>query len=293
VPFEGTLKALLWRANQGRVLRARFFTGDHLVEDSVDVFQNSAIKKKFESGFEKHIDNISASVAHEGYGLDPDTVAYAHSQWIKTIRRILLRARTYGHGGAFLFTDSPSASRLNTKYAVVYDRIPRLLENLASSCAIEAQSYENIDGQIDSGADTIQAGMYLDNIVAQDDFDDAREALTGAIAYVASLSRVDGLVLLDYNLIVHGFGCEITAKGNSKRQSYQANHSSPKKGSVRRLDLQRFGTRHRSMVRYCSEDAQSVGFVVSHDGPVRAVSCASKRLYFWDNVQLSMREESS
>lgn len=264
--------------------------GDHLVEDSVDVFLNSAIHRKFQSGFRRHIDNISANITHKGYKLQPNIVKYAYSQWIRTIRRILLRARTFGHGGAFLFTDSPSAPRLNTKYAVVYDRLPCLLENLASSCVIEDLSYDIISDQIDGGADTIQIGPYIDKELAKNLLDDVCEALSGAIAYVASLSRVDGLVLMDYDLVVHGFGCEITAKGNSKRQAYRATHSSPTKGNLRLLDLQRFGTRHRSMIRYCSEDMHSVGFVVSHDGPVRAVSCSSSRLYFWDNVQLSMRD---
>jgi len=113
------------------------------------------------------------------------------------------------------------------------------------------------------------------------------------VAYVASLSRVDGLVLLDYDLVVHGFGCEIIAKGDSKCQAYRAIHPSPTKGKLRRLDIERYGTRHRSMIRYCTEDKHSVGFVLSHDGPIRAISCSSTRLYFWDNVQLSMREESS
>lgn len=34
--------------------------------------------------------------------------------------------------------------------------------------------------------------------------------IDGALRFIANLSRVDGLVLLDTDLVVHGFGVEIT-----------------------------------------------------------------------------------
>lgn len=267
--------------------------GDRLVEDSVDIFMNQGIRRKFRRGFERRIRDVVVKVQEAEYALRSEILSYEYDQWITTIRRILLRARTFGHGGAFLFTDVPSASRLNTKYDLVYDRLPKLLGNIALHFAIEDVSSHRIMEQLQSDADSINARLYFDNMIAKGKHEDACDALSGAVAYVASLSRVDGLVLLDYDLVVRGFGYEITAKGDTKCQVYRAIHSSPTKGKLRRLDIQRFGTRHRSMVRYCTEDKSSVGFVVSHDGPVRAISCSSSRLYFWDNVELSLREDAS
>ncbi len=263
--------------------------GDHLVEDSVNVFMNPAIQRKFRRGFDRHIQGVVAKVKDAGYGLQSNMLSYAYDRWITTIQRILLRARTFGHGGAFLFTDVPTTSRLNVKYDLVYDRLPKILDNVALHSAIEKKSSDRIIKQLISCSDSINTKHYLDNTVANGDFKDACDALSGAIAYVASLSRVDGLVLLDYDLIVRGFGCEITAKGSTESQVYRAIHSSPTRGKQSRLDIQRFGTRHRSMVRYCTEDKSSIGFVISHDGPVRAISCSSSRIYFWDNVELSRR----
>ena len=54
------------------------------------------------------------------------------------------------------------------------------------------------------------------------------------------------------------------------------------------LSPEKFGTRHRSMFRYCSEDDLSVGFVVSNDGPVRSVIKSKKCVYVWDNIQLTL-----
>lgn len=265
------------------------FNGDHLVEESVDVFINKDIRRKFRRGFGQRICDIVAKVKKAGYNPDHDIFSVAYDRWITTVRRILLRAKTFGHGGAYLFTDAPIALRLNAKYHLVYDRLPKLLDNIVLHSSIEIDSYNGIREQIESEADSIDTGLYFDNMIANNYHDDARDALNGSIAYVASLSRVDGVVLIDYNLVVRGFGCEILAKGDKKCQAYRAMHSSPTRGKLRQLDIQRFGTRHRSMVRYCSEDKSSVGFVVSHDGPVRAISCSSSRLYFWDNVELSWR----
>lgn len=266
--------------------------GGILVEDTVDVFEGSIILKKLAAGFERRIAQIDAGLKERGYVFDPDYQSYkslAMRQWIITIRRVLLRARAFGHGGAFLITDSDYGDRLRIKYGVCYDRIPTLFENWVRCNYFAVKSQLMHDGS-EEDSENIDARHYLDSAISRDDADDAKNAITGAVGFVASLSRVDGLVLLDTNLVVHGFGCEIIAQGDDNYTLFQANNSSPTKGRLRRLYPERFGTRHRSMLRYCSEDESSVGFVVSNDGPVRAISRSGKRVYFWDNVQLTLSE---
>ena len=51
--------------------------GDHLVEDSVDVFMNSAIHRKFRCGFERRIKRISEIVKRQGYDFESDILPYA------------------------------------------------------------------------------------------------------------------------------------------------------------------------------------------------------------------------
>lgn len=259
-----------------------------LVEDTVDVFEGSIILNKLAAGFERRFAHIDADVKERGYVFDRKNKSDAMQDWISTIRRVLLRARAFGHGGAFLITDSYYGDCLKIKYGICYDRIPTLFENWMRCQCISDQSSNLIYDGLEKDLDYIDAEHYLDYVVSQNDTDDAKEALAGAVSFVASLSRVDGLVLLDTNLVVHGFGCEIISKGDDNCTMFQANNSSPTKGGMRRLDPEIFGTRHRSMLRYCSEDESSVGFIVSNDGPVRAISRSGKRVYFWDNVQLTL-----
>lgn len=264
--------------------------GGVLVEDTVDVFEGSIILKKLATDFERRFAQIDAGVKERGYVFDQDYKSHAMQKWISTIRRVLLRARAFGHGGAFLITDSDYGGRLKIKYSVCYDRIPTLFENWMRCRCIAAESDPLMGDGLEEDPDYIDAERYFENVISANEVDDAKDAIAGAVDFVASLSRVDGLVLLDTNLVVHGFGCEIIAHGDDNCTLFQANNSSPTKGRLRRLDPERFGTRHRSMLRYCSEDESSVGFVVSNDGPVRAISRSGKRVYFWDNVQLTLSQ---
>jgi hypothetical protein len=259
--------------------------GGILVEDAVDVFKGSIILQKLTAGFERRFAQIDAGIKERGYHIDSNYKSSVLRGWVDTLRRLLLRARAFGHGGAFLITDSDCSDRLKIKYGICYGRIPALFENWMRCRRIARESTPLY--VLDEPPDYIDFQQVLETSISEDDVDDAKEAMAGAVGFVASLTRVDGLVLLDTDLIVHGFGCEIIAQGDDNCSVFQANNSRPTKGRLHRLDPQRFGTRHRSMLRYCSEDESSIGFVVSKDGPVRAISRSGKRVYFWDNVQLS------
>lgn len=264
--------------------------GGIMVENTIDIFGGPIIRKKLAAGFERRFALIEAGVKERGYKMDPRDKSYALRDWVSIIRRVLLRAKALGHGGAFLITDFDYRDRLKIKYSVRYDRIPTLFENWLRSEYIHAESEKLMFDGFEQYQGNIDAGDYFDNVFSEADADDAKKAIAGAVDFVASLSRVDGLVLMDTNLAVLGFGCEITAQGDENCTLFQADNSSPTKGNPRRLDPERYGTRHRSMFRYCSEDESSIGFVVSSDGPVRAISRSGKRVYFWDNIQLTLSE---
>lgn len=132
-------------------------------------------------------------------------------------------------------------------------------------------------------SDTVPAILYLDRTVASSDLEDAEEAIDGAVEFVAILSRVDGAVVLTSDLRVYGFGAEILA-GNSNVNVSLARWARPRGKTA--VDLERFGTRHRSALRYCAAHRNALAFVISEDGPVRAIRYWRDRVWLWDNVQL-------
>ena len=115
----------------------------------------------------------------------------------------------------------------------------------------------------------------------------SEEILDSAIWFVAVLSRVDGLVVMDHELGVEGFGviirCQTIPPRDSVFRSYQADVH---EDVLEPLDYDHLGTRHQSMMRYCYEHPGTVGFVVSEDGDARAMSLVDGRLIVWENIKL-------
>jgi hypothetical protein len=112
---------------------------------------------------------------------------------------------------------------------------------------------------------------------------EAQTSLAGAVGLVASLSRVDGAVLLQNGLDVVGFGVEIRTKAETKRVSLAQDEGAT---SLIAVDPKAFGTRHRSMMRYCQAHPSAVGIVVSQDGDIRAMTTVNSEVVVWEHLQL-------
>jgi hypothetical protein len=127
----------------------------------------------------------------------------------------------------------------------------------------------------------------VDEWIAGNDLEEIRNELGGAIWFISLLTRVDGLVLLNQNLEVQGFGVEITV-GEEPSEIYAAGDAWASEWLLRKVDYQHYGTRHRSMMRYCAKFPGSVGFVISQDGDVRVMTKVDERLVVWENIQLQL-----
>jgi hypothetical protein len=98
---------------------------------------------------------------------------------------------------------------------------------------------------------------------------------------IASLSTVDGAVILTKRWELLGFASEISC------------HNSDVKQVARALDLEAdqvlmestegVGTRHRSVYRFCNQHRGSIGVVASQDGDVRIVRWMDGRVTYWDH----------
>jgi len=89
--------------------------------------------------------------------------------------------------------------------------------------------------------------------------------------------------LLKSNLTLSGFGVEITSKKDPKSVFGASTATATK---LKEIDMNHFGTRHRSMMRHCVAHPDSVGFVVSQDGDVRAIASVRGQVVLWDNIRL-------
>jgi hypothetical protein len=258
-----------------------------LVSESQDVFSSGPVRRALQGSLKRFCKSVRAVATKSGRPIatDPGADLFIAERWLQTLRRLLLRARAHGHGGAFLVNPTRSTKHLRVKHSFRYERLDKLLALAVGHGFVKEDVFELLhDDYMETESDTLPIDLYFEEVVADGEKEDAEEALSAAIGFVGSLSRVDGLVLMSADLHVTGFGVEITAPEiDVDVVSVRSGGSSQGK----KIRLERFGTRHRSMFRYCAAHSGAVGFVLSEDGPVRAVLRQRNKVLLWDNVQLA------
>lgn len=206
--------------------------------------------------------------------------------WTTAIARILLGVQRYGHGGAIVLTSDDANAGLSIKYPLQYARLGPALGRLSlrriERVAAEDEIHEDF---LDAHEDDLPADLYLDEAVARSDEDDTEDEITGCVGFVASLSRVDGAVVMNRSLSVRGYGAVIEVE-EPPASVWIAEDVRGRVRDLRRIDPRNFGTRHQSMMRFCFSRPGSVGFVVSQDGDVRAMARAGDRLIVWEDIRL-------
>ena len=256
-----------------------------LITKSQDVLRKGPFRKLLEPSFDQYIKSIKAELSPVAFGDREHWPASLEDYWIATVCRLLLRTQSIGHGGAYLLTPDESLSGLTVNYRIKYDRLSEALRKRGVLLVDSTYASDQIHDQLDLDLDHISTGLYLDSAVGEASLRDSESEIEGALAFVSMLSRVDGVVVLDKKLTVRGFGVEIALE-NPINSIYVSAGPYASSGSLRKVEFHRFGTRHRSMMRYCSEVMGSLGFVVSQDGDVRAITSVDGKVVIWENLRL-------
>jgi len=255
---------------------------DSLVKRQQRVFQSGPVHSKLMESikkFQRRVRNKVGSSLFDERGHWNDSL---EANWISALCRILIGIHKYEHGGAVLISDSSTG--LNPKYALRYDRLADALFR-ASVLSIKHTYYSDLihSEYLDEKVEEIPTGLYLDESVSGTELNDTNDELTGCVRFLASLSRVDGLIWLDSQLRLKAFGVEITVHDEPHKVVIAQDSHATK---TKKLRLNQYGTRHRSMLRYCAANPNSVGFVVSQDGDVRSITYTGNRVVLWDNVRI-------
>ena len=105
-----------------------------------------------------------------------------------------------------------------------------------------------------------------------------------ALGFLASLSAVDGAVVITNKLRLLGFGAEIIALSPSLNKIKIITDFEKNIGEYR--EIEHFGTRHRSAFRFCSSFEDSVAFIVSQDGEIKIAKRAGSEVMLWPNINV-------
>ncbi len=259
---------------------------DKMILESHDVLRRGPVFELLKPGIDRFIAGVASELDSIDKKLDPRGPNSLQDDWIKTLCRLLLRMRNYHHGGSLLFTPDSAHKRLSIKYGLSYDRLRTALQHIGvnrNELLIADDAIHQIMESKD--AERIPIDTYLDSGIAGYELHDSSSELDGAIWFISLLSRVDGLVVLTFDLDVKGFGVEILEQ-NQPPRVLRATTASGSLKSLRLVDYHSLGTRHRSMMRYCYVVPGSLGFVVSQGGDIRAMTRVGGDLIFWDSIRL-------
>ncbi len=165
---------------------------------------------------------------------------------------ILASTLAAGHGGAFVILPDDALDGIEVKYGAQELDLSAEVLDFWQSC---------FDGSRVPSAELLESKTIA--------WEGAREKLYTAARALANLANVDGCVVLDRRLKLLGFGGEIrvTAGEVSDSGCYDADRRTM---ALRgRVDLQQFGTRHRSAYRLCARRPGTLAFVISQDRALR------------------------
>lgn len=165
--------------------------------------------------------------------------------WIGSLSRVLLTVQRYSHGGAILLLNRYSLRGLRVKHKTIYKKLNDILVQDAVNEIRQRIAWWDVhDDHTNPGDPPIPQHLYFTERIAIGDREDAVKAATGAIRFMASLSRIDGLVLMDQGLRVRGFGVEITTK-QEPPSVFIAKDPRARVAELQQLEFDRLGTRHR------------------------------------------------
>jgi hypothetical protein len=259
-----------------------------LIMSVSDVLGGGPINEALRPGIEIYLQTVQARVTARRYKASSISRTNLIATWLQSLSRLLLRMERYRHGGAILITPDNSLRGLNLKYELPYDRLRSALEDNAElRINLSYVSQKIWADYINRDAEAVPVDLYLEESTARKNLKANRRELEGTIWFLSLLTRVDGLLLLNQSLEVQGFGVEITIR-NEPASLYRAGNRSATNNSLREIEYNHYGTRHRSMMRYCSQVPGSVGFVVSQDGDVRALTQVRGQLVMWENIKLQL-----
>jgi hypothetical protein len=284
--LPGTFQASIQGTGEIAVYKTYLLLGrlkhDTLVKGQHRVFQSGPVHSKLMRSIKMFQRQVRKEVRGDLYDERGHWDQSLEDTWISALCRILIGIHKYQHGGAVLISDEGAG--LNSKYSLKYRRLADALRR-ASVLSIKHISYSDVihEKYLDTNADEIPASLYLKEAVSGNQLRDTNDELTGCVRFLASLSRVDGLIWLDSRLHLKAFGVEITVRDDPDHVFLAQNSQATK---IKKLNLNQYGTRHRSMLRYCAANPNSVGFVVSQDGDVRAITRSGNRVVLWDNIRI-------
>ena len=213
----------------------------------------------------------------------PDEESLPARFYCEFFENILRFSAERRHGAAFAVLpdeynngDPRLATRIKMKYCV---ESPPIWHELVQECLAYRRYFHRVAKQ-----ETASITDLKELAIWKDIYQTQQERIVALQNFVASLSGVDGIVVLTTGCRVLGFGGEIMAPDADLLQVMQA--GDPAATNLTPVSADSFGTRHRSAFRLCGGLEDCLVLIVSQDGGARAVKKIGKDVVLWKDVDL-------
>jgi hypothetical protein len=118
---------------------------------------------------------------------------------------------------------------------------------------------------------------------------DVENGLRDSLDVLARLTAVDGAVVMTRKFELLGFGAVIQLP---QAAEYKVSRCEDRGATeLREIEIESYGTRHRSAFEFCYRCNPSVAIVVSQDGGVKMVRRVGDSVYFWKNLPFDLSAE--
>jgi hypothetical protein len=245
-----------------------------LVEATTDVFESGWLPALFAREREEVRSEHAALQAHapSPTAVEPALVGRVGQQMLRRVLQLVLGAR---HGGLILIADLPAGAAPDT--------LAGLSLKYRFADAEPARRYRTLLFRI---LDRLAAATTNPSVdwpdFARDTSPDL-EKLEGAVfemsRLIASLTAIDGAVVLDKRLALLGFGVEVSSELPAPPRIWRALDT---EGHHREVNaVEDVGTRHRAAYRFAQQQPGGLAIVVSHDGGVSFVANRDGEVVFW------------
>ena len=214
--------------------------------------------------------------------------------WLNTLTRVLLKIRENNGGGMVLVTPKAAASperdnRIHIPYALAYSSLRLLLQQRGAYWMTQfVLSAQALSEQPLSVQEMRPADLALPEPDSRAGPPGNDSEINQAIAFAASLARMEGMLILNPQLEIMGFGGQGQDETGKEvgGEVYLAANEMASEESLSAVPAQAFGPRCQALIQQCRLDPDAVGFFLTQDGDFRAVMQHKEKNIVWDPVRL-------
>ena len=222
------------------------------------------------------------------YDPEGDDDDYPNRIYDTCIARILNGIQDGNHGGTLVVVpdkyyndDQRLLKRMRIKYPCTYDHLWKLLV----ADLVLKRTHDLFDSSLSKPGNTTTSTQYIMASEFRRRSEANQELIANCCRAISALCNVDGAVVITDRFRVLGFGAEVTVAAPKLKSVKIRRMGSTTPSST---SIENYGTRHRSAFRFCSSFKDSIAFVISQDGGIKAVKNCQSKVFMWPDVSTLM-----